>query len=57
MSLLPRFPDPATERAFLVGERAERGMAIRALIAISIATLLSYIVLNPNHLPPEGVRD
>ncbi|HEY0326599.1 MAG TPA: adenylate/guanylate cyclase domain-containing protein [Allosphingosinicella sp.] len=57
MSLLPRFPDTATERAFLVGERMERGVAIRALIAISIATLLSYIVLNPNHLPPEGVRD
>ena len=57
MTLLPRFPEPATEHAFLVGERIERGVAIRALIAISIATLLSYIILNPNHLPPDGVRD
>ncbi|MEA3029412.1 MAG: adenylate cyclase [Sphingomonadales bacterium] len=53
--LLPRFDDPATERAFLRAERAERGQAIRALIIIAVATLLSYIVINPMHFPPEGV--
>jgi len=53
--LLQRFDDPETERAFLRAERAERGQAIRALIAIAIATLLSYIVLNPMHFPPAGV--
>jgi len=53
--LLQRFDDPETERAFLRTERAERGQAIRALIAIAIATLISYIVINPMHFPPEGV--
>jgi adenylate cyclase len=53
--LLQRFDDPATERAFLRAERAERGQAIRALIVIAIATIFSYIVLNPMHFPPEGV--
>ena len=53
--LLQRFADPETERAFLRAERVERGQAIRALIVIAIATLLSYIVLNPLHFPPEGV--
>jgi class 3 adenylate cyclase len=53
--LLQRFDDPETERAFLRAERAERGQAIRALIIIAIATLLSYIVINPMHFPPEGV--
>jgi class 3 adenylate cyclase len=53
--LLQRFDDPETERAFLRAERAERGQAIRALIVIAIATLLSYIVINPMHFPPEGV--
>ena len=53
MSLLPRFPEAETERAFLIGERIERGVAIRALIVISIATLLSYIILNPE---PSAAR-
>ncbi|HMG46688.1 MAG TPA: adenylate/guanylate cyclase domain-containing protein [Allosphingosinicella sp.] len=53
--LLQRFEDPETERAFLRAERSERGQAIRALIVIAIATLLSYIVINPMHFPPAGV--
>ena len=53
--LLQRFEDPETERAFLRAERGERGQAIRALIVIAIATLLSYIVINPMHFPPAGV--
>jgi adenylate cyclase len=53
--LLQRFDDPATERAYLRAERKERGQAIRALIGIAIATLISYIVLNPMHFPPAGV--
>jgi adenylate cyclase len=56
MAVLPqRFADPATERAFLRAERAERGQAIRALIVIAIATLLSYIVINPMHFPAAGI--
>jgi adenylate cyclase len=54
-AFLQRFDDPATERAFLRAERAERGQAIRALIVIAIATIFSYIILNPMHFPPEGV--
>jgi class 3 adenylate cyclase len=53
--LFQRFPDAETERAFLRAERIERGQAIRALIVIAIATLISYIVLNPMHFPREGV--
>jgi adenylate cyclase len=53
--LLQRFDDPETERAFLHAERAERGQAIRALIVIAAATLLSYLVINPMHFPPAGV--
>ncbi len=53
--LFNRFPDPETERAFLRAERIERGQAIRALIVIAVATLISYIVLNPMHFPREGV--
>ncbi|WP_395613560.1 adenylate/guanylate cyclase domain-containing protein [Allosphingosinicella sp.] len=49
------FPEPDTERAFLRAERTERGQAIRALIVIAIATLASYIVINPMHFPREGV--
>jgi class 3 adenylate cyclase len=55
MAVLERFSDAATERAFLRAEREERGQAIRALIVIAAATLLSYIFLNPMHFPPEGV--
>ena len=55
MKILERFDDPETERAFVETERAERGQAIRALVAISIATLISYIFLNPHHFPPAGV--
>ncbi|HEV2816278.1 MAG TPA: adenylate/guanylate cyclase domain-containing protein [Allosphingosinicella sp.] len=55
MGPLQRFDDPETERAFLRAERAERGQAIRALIAIAIATLLSYIVINPMHFPAAGI--
>jgi adenylate cyclase len=53
--LFQSFPDPETERAFLRAERIERGQAIRALIIIAIATLLSYIIINPMHFPREGV--
>jgi hypothetical protein len=53
--LFQSFPDKETERAFLRAERIERGQAIRALIVIAIATLISYIVLNPMHFPREGV--
>jgi len=53
--LLQRFDDAETERAFLRAERKERGQAIRALIAIAIATLLSYIVINPMHFPAAGI--
>jgi hypothetical protein len=55
MSVLQHFADPATERAFLHAERAERGQAIRALIVVAVATLFSYVVLNPMHFPPAGV--
>jgi class 3 adenylate cyclase len=53
--ILQRFAEPETERAFLRAERKERGQAIRALILIAAATLLSYIVINPMHFPPAGV--
>jgi len=53
--ILQRFDDAETERAFLRAERSERGQAIRALILIAAATLLSYIVINPMHFPREGV--
>jgi class 3 adenylate cyclase len=53
--LFQSFPDTETERAFLRAERIERGQAIRALIVIAIATLISYIILNPMHFPREGV--
>ncbi|HEX9932205.1 MAG TPA: adenylate/guanylate cyclase domain-containing protein [Allosphingosinicella sp.] len=53
--LLRRFEDPAVEREFVRTERAARGPAIRALVVIAVATLLSYIVLNPMHFPREGV--
>lgn len=53
--LFKNFPDPGTERTFLRAERTERGQAIRALIVIAIATLASYIVINPMHFPREGV--
>jgi adenylate cyclase len=55
MGIFKNFDDPETERAFLRAERLERGQAIRALIAIAIATLLSYIILNPMHFPRDGV--
>ena len=54
-AFLQRFDDPETERAFLRTERVERGQAIRALILIAAATLISYIILNPMHFPREGV--
>jgi class 3 adenylate cyclase len=57
MKLFLRFADPDTERAYLRAERTARGQPIRALIVIAVATLLSYIVINPLHLPPEGVRN
>jgi class 3 adenylate cyclase len=53
--LLQRFDEAAVEQAFLEAERAERGQAIRALIVIAAATLVSYLVLNPLHFPREGV--
>ena len=54
-ALFRQFGDPAVERAFLRSERAARGPAIRALIVVAVATLLSYIVLNPMHFPRDGV--
>ena len=54
-ALQQRFADPATERAFLRAERSERGGAIRALIILATLTLVSYILINPMHLPREGV--
>ncbi|MGZ8283774.1 MAG: adenylate/guanylate cyclase domain-containing protein [Allosphingosinicella sp.] len=54
-SILPRFADPETERAFLRAERAGRGPVIRALIIGAVATLFSYIVLNPMHFSPDGL--
>ncbi|MGZ8311633.1 MAG: hypothetical protein ACXWUR_06165, partial [Allosphingosinicella sp.] len=54
-SILPRFADPETERAFLRAERKERGQAIRAMILIAVATFLSYLIINPMHLPKAGV--
>jgi len=56
LAFAPRFDDPETERAFLCVERAQRGRAIRALVVIAIATILGYIIINPLHFPPEGVR-
>jgi class 3 adenylate cyclase len=53
--LLQRFDEAGTERAFLRAERSERGQAIRALILIAAATLLSYMLINPFHFPPAGV--
>ena len=53
--LLQRFDEPETERAFLRAERSERGQAIRALILIAVATLLSYLLINPLHFPAAGV--
>jgi adenylate cyclase len=55
--VLQRFDEPEIERAFLRAERKERGQAIRALIVIAAASLLSYIVINPMHFPPAGVID
>ncbi len=52
----PRFADPETESAFLSAERDKRGRAIRALIVIAVGTLLGYIIINPLHFPPEGVK-
>lgn len=49
------FPDPETERDYVRSERTARGPAIRALIVIAAATLISYIVMNPMHFPREGV--
>lgn len=57
MNRFLRFADPETERAYLQTERAARGQPIRALIVIAVVTLVSYIVINPMHFPPEGVRD
>jgi class 3 adenylate cyclase len=54
--IAPRFDDPEIERAFVRAERSKRARAIRALIVIAIATVLGYLVLNPLHFPPEGVR-
>jgi len=52
-----RFSDPDVERAFLRAERTARGQPIRALIVIAVVTLISYIVINPLHFPPEGVKN
>jgi adenylate cyclase len=54
-AVLQRFDDPEVERDFLRAERAERGQAIRALIMVAVATLFSYIILNPMHFSRGGV--
>ncbi len=53
--LFQRFSDAETERAFLRSERAARAPALRTLIVIGAATLISYMVLNPVHFDREGV--
>jgi len=53
--LFQRFADPATELEFLCSERTARGKPIRALIVIAVATLISYMVMNPMHFPRSGV--
>src|SRR3546814_494908 len=53
--LFQHFPDSEAERDFVRSERADRAPAIRALIIIAIATLGSYIVMNPMHFPRAGV--
>ena len=56
MALFPKpFAEPQTERLFLRSEREQRGQPIRALIFVAVATLFSYIILNPMHFPPSGV--
>jgi adenylate cyclase len=52
--LLQRFPDAATERDYLRSERTARARPVRALIVVAAVTLLSYIVMNPTHFPPDG---
>jgi adenylate cyclase len=54
-AVLQRFDDPEAEHEFLRAERAERGQAIRALIVVAVATLFSYIILNPMHFSRGGV--
>lgn len=53
--MLQRYEDPATERAYVRGERAARIPATRFLSALAIVTLISYIGFNPLHFPREGV--
>jgi len=53
--LFQRFEDPETERAFVRSERIARGRATRALSVVAIATLVSYMVMNPMHFPRDGV--
>src|SRR3546814_5981708 len=53
--LFQHFPDSEAERDFVRSKRADRAPAIRALIIIAIATLGSYIVMNPMHFPRAGV--
>jgi hypothetical protein len=53
--LFKQFSDAPTERVYLRSERVARGPAIRALVLIAIATLISYIILNPLDFSREGV--
>jgi adenylate cyclase len=53
--LFQRFSNPETEREYLRSERTARAKPIRALIVIAVATLISYMVMNPLHFPREGV--
>jgi adenylate cyclase len=53
--LFQRFESGEAEREFLRSERSARGRPIRALILVAIATLVSYMVMNPMHFPREGV--
>jgi adenylate cyclase len=55
MRILQHFAEPEFERSFLRAERAERGQAIRALIIVALATLLSYVFLNPIYFPQAGL--
>lgn len=53
--LFQRFSDPAAELGYRRSERVARGPAIRALIVIAVATLVSYMIMNPLHFPRAGV--
>jgi adenylate cyclase len=52
--LLRHFDDREVERAFIRSERGARALAIRVLVVVAILTLVSYVVINPQHFAPSG---